>query len=254
MLHGRKNTLAPNLSFDLTNVHSSWRPCLERGLAAMDPNYLNILEQSDDWLPGPKHIFNAFSLPLDQVNTVLFGESPYPRRESAIGYAFWDGAVKELWSETGLNKKVNRATSLRNIIKMLLVAEGLIPENALRQADIAAIDKSRLIQTNEELFANLLHHGFLLLNTCLVLRDGSKHKDAQAWRPFLQELLFWLLDHKPDVTFLFLGNIAFTIEKLLKNRSVRKILAEHPYNHTFITNQTVLTFFAPFHLLKIAQK
>ena len=109
-----------NDAFNFNCVHSSWMPCLSRGLSAMDPLYLQELQQKKEWLPGNKNIFNAFSLPLTSVNYVLFGESPYPRIDSANGYAFWDAAIHELWSETGFNKKVNRATSFRNILKMSL--------------------------------------------------------------------------------------------------------------------------------------
>src|SRR3990167_11287507 len=104
-------------------VHPSWKACLQRGLAKMSASYLANLQQKENWLPGPNKIFNGFSLPLHSVKYILFGESPYPRFESANGFAFWDASVKELWSISGLSKKVNRATSLRNIIKMLLVAE-----------------------------------------------------------------------------------------------------------------------------------
>jgi uracil-DNA glycosylase len=69
-------------------------------------------------------LFAAFAQPLDRVRYVLVGEGPYPRAESATGVCFMDGAVGDLWSEAGLSKPVNRATSLRNFMKMLLVADG----------------------------------------------------------------------------------------------------------------------------------
>ena len=185
--------------FNLNVIHPSWKECLQNGLAKVDPAYLNTLAQSQDWLPGQEKIFNAFSLPLDQVNYVLFGESPYPRRESANGFAFWDAAVKELWSPTGLSKKVNRATSLRNIVKMLLVAEGLLDKNNLGQEEIAKLNKDSLVQTNEEFFNNFLDHGILLLNATPVLQSGSPRKDARAWHPFTRELLIYLLKKRPNV-------------------------------------------------------
>src|SRR5262245_7286900 len=116
----------------------------------MDSSYISSLARSSNWLPGPNSIFNAFSLPLDHVNYVLFGESPYPRQESANGYAFWDASVNELWSATGLSKKVNRATSMRNILKMLLIAEGLLDKQQTSQEAIARIDKTHLVQTNQD--------------------------------------------------------------------------------------------------------
>lgn len=235
---------------NLTAVHPSWKECLERGLAQIDPAYLETLSTSTNWLPGSQQIFNAFSLPLNQVNYVLFGESPYPRRESANGYAFWDAAVTDLWSSTGMSKQVNRATSLRNIIKMLLIADGLLTAEQCGQEDIARINKQSLIQSNNELFHHFLHHGFLLLNATPVLQDGAPQKDAKAWLPFTRELLNCLLHYRPRVKFILLGKIAGTIDSLIPHVSVEKIYAEHPYNLSFITNKVILDFFRPFHLLR----
>lgn len=215
----------------------------------MDSNYLAQLTQSSTWLPGPEKIFNAFTLPMEKVNYVLFGESPYPRSASANGYAFWDDAVDNLWCATGLSKQVNRATSLRNIIKMLLVAEGMLDPQQTSQTAIAELDKSDLVQTNQALFHNLLSHGFLLLNATPVLWDAPQ-KDARAWLPFMRELLNCFLEQRPQVTFILLGKIANTIDTLIPGHKQFNLYAEHPYNLSFITNDEVLNFFRPLHLLK----
>eukprot|EP01034_Spumella_vulgaris_P040220 gene40219-49737_t len=97
-------------------------------MAAADPAYLPALAV-DNYLPTELRLFAAFALPLAQVRYVLVGEGPYPRAESATGVCFMDGAVKGLWSDEqggGLSKPVNKATSLRNFMKMLLVADGLL--------------------------------------------------------------------------------------------------------------------------------
>ena len=235
--------------FDLSLVHPSWQECLRLSLNKMESAYLENLKYTH-WLPGPTKIFNAFSLPLDKVNYVLFGESPYPRKESANGYAFWDASVKELWSPKGLSKQVNRATSLRNILKMLLVAEGLLDQRNCSQEAISKIDKQALIQSNQEFFSNLLKHGFLLLNTTLVLQEQlSPQKDAKAWLPFMQELMKYLLQKNSQVKIILLGRIANTVDKLISHPHLEKLYAEHPYNLSFITNQTILDFFRPFRLL-----
>ncbi|MHB1221743.1 MAG: uracil-DNA glycosylase family protein [Gammaproteobacteria bacterium] len=241
--------------FNLDTVHPSWKPCLKKGLAAMDPSYLDHLTHTLNWLPGPEKIFSAFSLPLDQVNYVLFGESPYPRAKSANGYAFWDAAVKELWSPTGLSKPVNRATSMRNILKMLLIAEGLLPPNNTSQEAIANIDKTHLIQTNDAFFNNMLNHGFLLLNATLVLQEtGAPQKDARAWYPFIKEVTTTILTERPKVELILLGRIANTIDALLPPIRVKKLYAEHPYNLSFIHHPQVIDFFKPLHLLTLSNK
>lgn len=241
---------APSL-FNLKAAHPSWQPCLHAALQKMDALYLERLTQQTDWLPGPQHIFNAFSLPVDAVQYVLFGESPYPRAESANGYAFWDQSVQALWSDTGLSKSVNRATSLRNILKMLLIAENLLQPTHTTQDEIAKIDKSRLVQTNEEFFKNFLNHGFLLLNASLVLQSTAVRQDAKAWLPFIQAVMNYLLHTRPTISLVLLGNIAKVIDGILDHSpGLKKIYAEHPYNLSFITNPEVIRFFKPFHLLR----
>ncbi|OGT37562.1 MAG: hypothetical protein A3F11_02695 [Gammaproteobacteria bacterium RIFCSPHIGHO2_12_FULL_37_14] len=232
----------------MNTIHPSWQACFPEALAQIDPYYLTQLYHSKNWLPGSKKIFNAFSLGLNQVKYVIFGESPYPRSASANGYAFWDAAIDQLWSDTGLSKPVNRATSFRNIIKMLLVAEGLLDQHSPTQENIVKIHKQRLVQSNAELFANFLHHGFLLLNATLVLSSRSKTNDAKAWLPFIQSLLLCIVKERPQVKFIIFGRIANQI-KIVDSLAVDKIHSEHPYNHSFIINKEIQAFFKPLHLL-----
>lgn len=236
--------------FDFSTIHPSWHECIQRALASMDNQYLDDLTRSSEWLPGPHKVFNAFSIPVEHVQYVLIGESPYPRRESANGYAFWDAAVENLWSATGLDKKVNRATSLRNIIKMLLIAEGKLDPANSSQENIAGIDKSNYVTTNQAFFNNFLHEGFLLLNATPVLQDHQPpQKDAKAWLPFVAEVLNFLLSRRPSVHFILFGKIANAINPLIIDTSVHKLYAEHPYNLSFITNPDVLSFFGQLRLL-----
>lgn len=237
--------------FSFQHVDTSWHPCIQAALASMNTAYLEKLQQSTDWLPGQQNIFNAFSLPINNVRYVLFGESPYPRAQSANGYAFWDADVKNLWSPTGLDKKVNRATSLRNILKMLLIAEGKLTPHATTQPDIVNLDKSDFVQTNHDFFNNFLQQGFLLLNASLVLQNGQKPaKDAKFWQPFIKTVMSTLLEENPHVGLIFFGNIANAIDPLLPPLPVQKLYAEHPYNLSFVTNEDVLSFFKQFSLLR----
>jgi uracil-DNA glycosylase len=235
--------------FNLNAAHPSWHDCIKVGLSKMDPHYLNQLYQTTQWLPGSKKIFSAFSLPINSVNTILFGESPYPRAQSANGYAFWDENVNDLWSPTGLHKTVNRATSLRNIIKMLLIAEGRLSPDHTSQSDIASINKSDLVITNQELFKNILQHGFLLLNATPVLQKNQVRQDAKAWRPFVEHILRFTIKTQPDVQLLLLGKIANTIDQYTDSPKVKKLYATHPYNLAFITHDEIIAFFKPLHLL-----
>ena len=230
---------------NLNPVCDDWLPLVQDALSYVDTDYLQHIQQHSHWLPGPEHIFNAFSLPLAKTHYLLLGESPYPRQQSANGYAFWDAAVSNLWSKTGLSREVNRATSLRNFIKMLLCIEGYLTEDR-SQAAIAAIDKSLLVTSLSELFRNMLNQGFLLLNASLVLSSQGVKYDARAWQPFVQHLLLALAERKVNLQLILFGKVATSIHA---PSCFSRLLAEHPYNISFIDNPKVRTFFQPLHLL-----
>lgn len=229
-------------------IHPSWQPVLTAALQTLPTGYLDRLNGQSDWLPGSEKIFSAFSLPKTAVRYILMGESPYPRAESANGYAFWDDAVDVIWSKTGLSKPVNRATSLRNWIKMLLVAQGYLTGEQLSQQAIAHLDKSHLVQTLPELFANFLDNGFLLLNASLVLSPtDSVASTAAIWRPFLDTILADLAN--TDTKLLLFGNIAKQIQALPVAKEFTQLLAPHPYNLSFIQTNNVLQLFSQLSLL-----
>ncbi|WP_028389513.1 uracil-DNA glycosylase [Legionella fairfieldensis] len=226
-------------------THPQWHKILNTALQQMDKNYLLQLQERRDWLPGLKALFAAFSLPLDNTNYILLGESPYPRPQSANGYAFWDAAVHYLWSETGLSKEVNRATSLRNWIKMMLIARGDLHQD-YSQAAIALLDKTCFWQTADEFFNSLVSRGFLLLNASLVYSKDEVRFHARHWKPFMNNLLNQLAQDRPAIQLILFGSIAKEVPQV---NLFPCLIAEHPYNLSFITNPEVLAFFKPLDLL-----
>lgn len=227
-------------------------------MAAADPDYLPALA-ADQYLPTQGRMFAAFALPLDAVRYVLVGEGPYPRPESATGVCFMDGAVEALWSEKGLSKQVNRATSLRNFMKMLLVADGLLDIDntsgeALAQVSLKArAIGSPFIQTLTELQANLTRHGFLLLNAALVFRPHVPPlKEARAWQPLLREVFDALAKRKdvPLPQLVLWGKIAEQLNSLGITARFPSAISEHPYNLSFIGNRTMQQLFGPMQVLQ----
>ncbi|HYD97099.1 MAG TPA: uracil-DNA glycosylase [Noviherbaspirillum sp.] len=257
------NAIPQSILDALDLAHPSWRPVLMRGLTSLaeaDPAYLPALA-GDSYLPTRGRLFAAFSQPLDRVRYVLVGEGPYPREQSATGVCFMDGAVESLWSEKGLSKQVNRATSLRNFMKMLLVADGLLAPDSTGGDALAHVSlKARaigtpFIQTLTELQANLTRHGFLLLNASLVYRAHvAPAKDARAWQPFLEEVLRGLAgeaharDGAPPLLVLW-GRIAEQLKALQSTARFPKAVSEHPYNLSFISNAAMQALFGPMRLL-----
>lgn len=230
----------------IEKTHCQWHELLEKALACVDKNYLAQLQQEQSWLPGKERLFAAFNDPLDQVNYLLLGESPYPRPQSANGFAFWDNAVDSLWSSKGLSKEVNRATSLRNMLKMLLVARGDLNGDCSQPA-IANLDKSSYWQTLEQLFNAMRSRGFLLLNACLVYDEGKIAYHARQWQPFISSILNQLAASHNPIQLLLFGKIAAQVDN--KNQ-FKCLICEHPYNLSFIHNPDVLTFYKPLDLLR----
>ena len=149
---------------DRSGVHHEWREILQNALSELQPDYVESLLHDGNWLPGSDRLLAAFRRDRAAVRYLLIGESPYPRAESANGIAFYDAAVGELWSDRGLSKAVNRATSLRNIVKTALLAEGHLQRDAdgkITQDAIARLDKRPLIKTLPELFVDDRSYGLM---------------------------------------------------------------------------------------------
>lgn len=238
-----------------SRVHEDWRAILEKALATLQPDYLESLLADTDWLPGPDRLLAAFQRDRNGVRHLLIGESPYPRQESANGIAFYDAAVGTLWSDQGLSKAVNRATSLRNIVKTALVAEGLLQKNTdgkFTQQEIARLDKSGLIQTLADLFGNLQSAGFLMLNATPVLHPERKPAwEARHWQPFLERLLALIAEYSSRrITLLLWGKIAKLVEDMPASTDYDKLVCEHPYNISFIDNPDILRLFAQLRVLQ----
>ena len=230
-------------------VHGSWQESIHAAYTSLSEGYRAYLEQDQGYFPSQKQYLNAFkTLPREKVRYILFGQDPYPREESAIGYAFIDGKVKDIFSDTGLSKEVNRATSLRNFIKMALVARGDLSAKETSQEAITQVDKSALVGSIGELKDNFERNGVLLLNTALIFSSKAESRaHIKAWRPFVERLLEEMRDADP--TLILFGTHAKALKKLKGIEDFHTIELEHPYNHTFISNPKALKLFAPMNLL-----
>jgi uracil-DNA glycosylase len=231
-------------------IHPSWQETIKKALKSMDSSYLEFLEQNQDYFPDKSNLFNAFkTLPKNRVKYILFGQDPYPRRESATGYAFIDGKVREIFSQNGLSKEVNRATSLRNFIKMALVAEGLLECEETSQEAIKSLPKENLINSIDELRLNFEKNGVLLLNTALIFTSKSESKNhIKNWRGFIKTLLEELKGQ--NITLILFGNFAKDLKKRFDLSKFETIELEHPYNNSFICNERAIELFGKMELLR----
>lgn len=228
----------------------SWDRLLSEAYASFEKAYQTFLKEDKSYFPSKENYFNAFkTLPKDKVKYILFGQDPYPRKESAGGYAFIDTKVENLFSASGLSKEVNKATSLRNFIKMALVASKQLSANDTSQEAIAKLDRAGMIDSIEALRLNFEKNGVLLLNTALVFTDKqSSAKHIKSWRPFMRQLLLGL--EKKHIKLILFGAHAKELKKHLPLANFETIELEHPYNHSFISNAKALELFGPMHLLE----
>lgn len=230
-------------------IDKSW----DIDISPISQSYLEFLEKNTNYIPKKENIFNAFkTLKKNDVKYVLFGQDPYPREVSANGYAFIDGNVKDIFSSTGaLSREINRATSLRNFIKMALVAKGDLREDDVSPEAISSLDKSEFINNIWQLKDNFEKNGVLLLNTALVFTDKKSCAfHAKEWEAFILDAVN-KLDSK-QVKLILFGSFAQNLYK--NNQSLQKFdvfACEHPYNISFITNKDVLDFFRPMDLLSL---
>ncbi len=229
--------------------HNSWKAVLSKAYESLDHTYRAFLEEDNGYFPSKESYLNAFkTLPRQKVKYILFGQDPYPRPDSAGGYAFIDEKVQRLFSATGLSKEVNRATSLRNFVKMALVARGDLKED-LSQKAIAQVDKTPLIDSIEALRLNFEKNGVLLLNTALIFTDKkSSSRHIKAWKPFMQTLLEQLQKDTPKL--ILFGTHAKALKKQFSLEIFESIEIEHPYNHSFIRNEKALELFGSMKLLE----
>ncbi|MDR1008288.1 MAG: uracil-DNA glycosylase [Campylobacteraceae bacterium] len=232
-------------------VHESWQNTITLAYKALDAQYRAFLEGGIGYFPNFDNFLNAFkTLPRSKTKSILFGQDPYPRSQSAIGYAFIDGTVKTLFCDKGLSREVNRATSLRNFIKMLLLSSKRLEIDELTQESIARLDKSKIINSIYEWKNNFEKNGVLLLNSALVFtkkEDVKKH--AKAFSPFIRVFLSELA--REDIELILLGSISKEIESLLPpSHNFRIFRACHPYNIEFITDKKVLERFSKMDLLE----
>ncbi|WP_456392831.1 uracil-DNA glycosylase [Nitratifractor sp.] len=235
---------------ELNGVDGDWEPILLPALEALSREYREWLLGGRGYIPVKSRILAAFStLKPQDLRYILFGQDPYPRPESALGYAFIDGRVREIFSPTGLSREVNRATSLRNFIKMALVADGRLDAADTSQAAIAALDKEDLIATMEELRRNFEYSGVLLLNTALVFESKERsRRHIRAWQGFVEVLLQGIEPLEPGL--ILFGSYAATLKRLEAVSSMESLELEHPYNHSFVGNSRAHTLFGPMNLLQ----
>ncbi|MBN2695623.1 hypothetical protein JXR93_13260 [bacterium] len=167
----------------------------------------------------------------EDVKVVVFGQDPYPREESAVGHAFWDGKVKS-WNDA-------LSPSIRNIFKSVLVSKNLIqPSDKI--AKVREVVKKNGIMGPDRFFQNSIEQGVLWLNASLTftskdLKELDRH--LTFWRPIIEKIIETLLNKSESLVFIFWGGKAKVfqsfINKTPKTAKIEFVENCHPMLDTF---------------------
>jgi len=182
-------------------------------------------------------------VPRECVKAVWLGESPYPRRESANGFSFWDANIQCVFRDSGeFSVGVNKATSLRNLFKAWFVATKRLQKDATSKNHIRDMPKNGLVMNFPEVFKNGLREGWLWLNAGLSLYTGSnaEEKDVQIcrWLPVVESVLQDASRRGAEVV--LLGTKARKFERNVDN----PITFVHPRMEDFVGDKKVHKFLA----------
>ncbi|MBL8115154.1 MAG: hypothetical protein JNK60_19890 [Acidobacteria bacterium] len=160
--------------------------------------------------------------PPGRWRVVIFGQSPYPRLESATGIAMFDNAFAD-WNDAQFGK----AVSMRCIIK----AAGMRQHGLARSAPVGEVRKllaAQNVVTPPRWFHAMLAQGVLLLNASLTSSSDdviSVAAHTRFWKPVVERIVEEILRARGSqgVVFVWWGSHA----KALRTR-VEKLEKEIP--------------------------
>jgi uracil-DNA glycosylase len=164
------------------SLPEEWRAALAPRITAADiaklEEFVFVERAQAEVFPPDDEIFAALGLtPPDAVRAVILGQDPYYRPGQACGLAF---SVRE---------GVARPRSLVNIVAEL--------EKDLGHPVPAAAT-----------LEPWGHHGVLLLNTALTVRDGKPDSHRNQWKAFTAAVVAFLAARPTPIVFLLWGEHA----------------------------------------------
>lgn len=194
-------------------------------------------EDREETFPDREHTFRAINnVDISKVKIVIFGQDPYPRKESATGYAFWDGAVT--------NWKQPLSPSLRNIFKSVLISKKLaVPTDSV--AKLREIVAKNNLPEPGEFFQKSIDNGVLWLNTSLTFtsKDTKELKrHLKFWNPIIKKIISAILSESEKIVFVFWGSKAKELQKIINKIdtkcSYEYVENNHPMMDTFHIKNT----------------
>lgn len=223
----------------LEPVSDFWRDKVAGWLDSVDERFLKTLE-ADDWWPGVDDCLKAFDGTVCP-RVVWLGETPYEGEERATGLSFLDGTVCDIFRVDGaLDMTVNKASSLRNILKAWFRADGRLQENQTNSEHVHAMCKDGLVLKINEVFRRGVEDGWLWLNAGLSVGGPlAKSTHLCGWRPFVSRAVASAAQANAKVV--LLGDWAKSYRSDVADE---RLLVEtiHPRNECFVEDATMREF------------
>jgi len=131
--------------------------------------------------------------PPEKWKVVIFGQTPYPRVESATGIAMFDNAFHE-WNDPRFLK----CASMRNILKAALIwGHGVSPD--ISQKQIPALLKEHEVVPPAEWFQAVLSQGVLLVDVSLTRSTDDSipvKQHVEFWEPIAEAIVASIISAK----------------------------------------------------------
>jgi len=201
-------------------------------------DYKYFFFDDNKFFPELENRFNAINnvnFENDDIKVVVFGQDPYPRKESATGYAFWDGKIKS-W-ETPLSP------SFRNIIKSVLIHENLATKDD-KIKSLRRIIKENNIFPPDNFFENSIENGVIWLNAALTFESKLQtdlNKHLKFWKPIIETIINTLLEETENIIFIFWGSKSLRFHKYIQKTDFKNyfsITNGHPMLESFHNKNT----------------
>lgn len=174
------------------NVHESWKPFFDEYDIDLDSLY----NESNTVYPNKNDVFNAFSIPVKDINILFLFQDPY-HDGSACGYA--------------VASKIKIPPSLRNIYTEL--------KNEFPERDYTF--------ENGDLEKWVSREKIFLLNCALTVVKGCPLSHIDYWTDFTDDVIRYVDSNNPKCVYLLLGNHAKNKCCLIKNKE-NIITGVHP--------------------------
>lgn len=188
---------------------AGWGPATVNFVAASDFQSIlkTLLREAQDgkrFTPKVKYLFRAFEeCPYNNLKVVIVGQDPYQQIGAADGIAF----------SCSTNGRLEKALEY------------------IFQSIKDTVDPDYEGKLDLKHWSN---QGVLLLNSALTVTNNKPGAHTLLWKPFIIQLLDYLIWNKQDIIYVFLGKKAAEYAELIPDNHF-KIFLSHPasaaYSH-----------------------